>query len=472
MSQFRFIENPEYQDGLLYLGEALQLQPYNKPPKQLSEPSLELMKCMPQLQGWQFPPRGPTAELASLKVHSKLYDRNRNHPTPKQVSQAIDKAVKEYKAAPVPKYFRLDGELDITIEDLDDIVTCCVNQDGGPGFPLGKRYKSKRDCWLSERETLLPIIVRRLKAHMMGACLGLTPKQIAMASYYDCVRAFVKNEFHKPDKVKEGRFRLIASCSLVDELVGRVIYSNQDTIDKRNYLHQPSKAGLGFTDQQVSDFLDGLPPFERMVSSDVGAWDWSVPYWLFQADAESRIRLSDPMETNVGWCNAVRSYAWAESHKVYVTSDGKLFAQQYDGIVPSGSVITSSRNSRMRVLLSYIIGSKYCVANGDDALEEYVEDAQAKYAYYGFTVKTYDEVHSHLFEFSGHIYDTLKRVCYAQNTAKIMINLCQQNSIDGYYRQFLDNLNHHPDADNLISVIKRVWLGHAKFNQNISKREN
>lgn len=470
ISNFNFVSSSDCLGSLKFIGTAAQLKPYDKPPKQLSEPSLELMKCVPELQGWQFPPRGPSAELSSLRVHSELINANRSRPEAFIIENAINKAVSQYKSAPVPKYF-LGSDVQISIEDLDDIMLCCVNQQGGPGFPLGMRYTNKRDCWLAERLTLFPIIKRRLVAHAQGSCLNLLPEDIIKSSYYDCVRVFVKNEFHKPDKVKQGRFRLIASCSLIDELVGRVIFSNQDTMDKLNYLTQPSKAGLGFTDKQVLDFLENLPNFDEMVSSDVSFWDWSVTDWLFQADAEARIRISDPKEVHKLWCNAVRSYAYAESHKVFVTSDGKLYSQMIAGIVPSGSVITSSRNSRMRVILSYIVGSKTCVANGDDALEDFVADAQSIYAKYGFKVKVYDKVIDNKFEFSGHIYDTHSKFCYAQNTAKIMINLCQQTTIAGYYRQFLDNINHHPDADNLISIIKRVWLEHAKLNQKTLKQD-
>jgi mRNA-degrading endonuclease RelE of RelBE toxin-antitoxin system len=65
----------------------------------------------------------------------------------------------------------------------------------------------------------------------------------------DPVRVFVKNELHSTKKVRQGRYRLIMSISVVDQLVDRVFSTEQNSEEIRHWKHIPSKPGMGLDDE-------------------------------------------------------------------------------------------------------------------------------------------------------------------------------------------------------------------------------
>jgi len=193
-------------------------------------------------------------------------------------------------------------------------------------------------------------------------CLMLTPVGAIMAcsasererrGYADAVRVFVKNELHSSKKVQQGRYRLIMSISIVDQLVDRVFSTVQNSAEIDEWQDIPSKPGMGLNDAGLQDLDKEFSRMDFPVSSDISGWDWSVTLWLLLLSASSRARLGGLGVTELGtWNTIYHKRAHLVALSVFVFSDGVRWVQTVPGVMKSGLYTTSSDNSRMRVALA------------------------------------------------------------------------------------------------------------------------
>lgn len=217
-----------------------------------------------------------------------------------------------------------------------------------------------------------------------------TPKELVELGYVDPVRLFVKQEPHTSKKLKEGRFRLISSVSLVDQLVERMIFGPQNQLEIQRWRNIPSKPGMGLSlyEQAQSIWSELVSNHDRCpaAEADISGFDWSVQDWELWADLYMRISLGGFGE-RLRRAAASRFYCFMNS--VFQLSDGTLIEQGAPGLMKSGSYCTSSTNSRIRCLMAEIIGAPWCVAMGDDSVEGFVPNAREKYSALGHDCKDY-----------------------------------------------------------------------------------
>ena len=215
-------------------------------------------------------------------------------------------------------------------------------------------------------------------------------EELVQRGFCDPVRIFVKTEPHPINKISEGRFRLISSVSLIDQIVERLIFGPQNTLEIAEWEHIPSKPGMGLAlrRQQKSLFADlafkhNLCP---AAEADISGFDWTVQDWELWTDAEMRCALGGFPEPLRRACKA-RFYCLMMS--VFQLSNGTLISQRKPGVMKSGSYLTSSTNSRIRCLMAQLIGAPWCIAMGDDSVEGFVDGAPDKYAKLGHICKEY-----------------------------------------------------------------------------------
>ena len=217
-----------------------------------------------------------------------------------------------------------------------------------------------------------------------------TPRELVEMNLCDPVRLFVKQEPHASRKVKEGRFRLISSVSLVDQLVERMLFGPQNQLEIAEWERIPSKPGMGLSlRRQAKSLFDDLRVKHSRcpaAEADISGFDWSVQDWELWADVEMRIVLGGfgPL-----LARAARNRFSCFMNSVFQLSDGTLIEQLAPGIMKSGSYCTSSTNSRIRCLMAELIGSPWCIAMGDDSVEGWVEGAKEKYMSLGHVCKDY-----------------------------------------------------------------------------------
>lgn len=224
----------------------------------------------------------------------------------------------------------------------------------------------------------------------------MSPEDLIKRNICDPVKVFIKDEPHKWKKLNADKLRIISNVSVVDQIIDRLLFKEQNSFEIQNWQTCPSKPGIGLDDfglQCVSENLRELLDATGSIrSTDVSGWDWSVQEWEFDADLECRLRLGGvPMDSLCGFLMRCRVHCL--KNKVFAIPDGRLVAQTDPGIQASGSLNTSSTNSRMRILLrlvAYIascddrglepdLSTTRCIAMGDDSAEVNEDDDLVKY---------------------------------------------------------------------------------------------
>lgn len=324
-----------------------------------------------QLGEWYTPARGANAEY-----HSLCLQASRTKSVPRISEEKVLAAIKE-----VVQYY---PRTKVSLEDClsyNSIVSAlnAVNMSASPGYPYGKLYATNKDLfenpWAIQKVIeCVKWRVRLLSQLDLKQAQALLTDDLGWAIKHglcDPMRVFVKDEPHKATKARDGRWRLIWSLSITDQIVERVLYQVQDSREIRDWPEIPSKSGMGLDDAGVDKLLQYAEDMKLNMSTDVEAWDFNAPDQIIRADAEARIMLNDAQDPF--WENAVRAQYLLHSHRIVMLSDGRCFRRQILGGQASGRKVTSSSNGRCRCIVEAIIaqelGYKPCfMTQGDDAV--------------------------------------------------------------------------------------------------------
>lgn len=222
---------------------------------------------------------------------------------------------------------------------------------------------------------------------------------------FDDTRTFVKPEPHTPNKIDEGRVRIISAISAIDTMLDRMLY--QDFMDSlvRNYSSTPVMVGWSpmYSGTVLLESKLGAGPY---LNIDKSSWDWTVQPWLLEAVKELIERLAVLADDDWFAVHDARFAALFE-RPTFRTADGSLFFQPVGGVVKSGMYLTIVVNSLCQLILhlflSDIMGEDIPmpVFMGDDSSQA-VFEMQDVYCTLmhrlGFRVKS---VVSELIEFAG-----------------------------------------------------------------------
>lgn len=215
----------------------------------------------------------------------------------------------------------------------------------------------------------------------------------------DEIRLFVKPEPHKIKKLEQGRYRLISSVSLIDQIVDHMLFGDCNEALLSNWETIPSKPGW-------SHMGGGwrMIPVSQWIASDKSAWDWTVQAWLVELCLELRVRLCGNMTDSWYRC-AERRYKQLYGHPVFITSNGLKLQQKTPGIMKSGCVNTIADNSMMqymlhaRVSLELGIPLEPLYSMGDDVLQAPMEREKEYFDLIGQFCKLKEVAHRN--EFAG-----------------------------------------------------------------------
>lgn len=269
-----------------------------------------------------------------------------------------------------------------------------LKMDASPGMPYMQQAQTNADLLkFYGAEWLASLVVERvllIQGAPREAFETWTAAELVEAGLVDPVRVFVKNELHSAEKVQQGRYRLISSISVVDQCVERVLCSPQNNLEIDSWKSLFSKPGLGLHDEGLQELGACFGSMKNPTGSDISGFDWSVPQWLLDVDAEVRSRLAGGGDL---WQRRARLLGLS----LFVLSDGSVYEQVVRGIQKSGSYNTSSTNSRIRVALAALVSDfevGSVAAMGDDCVEDTSWCVSGSsfafvdaYARYGFKVK-------------------------------------------------------------------------------------
>nr|APP90904.1 RdRp polyprotein [Soybean yellow common mosaic virus] len=358
--------------------------------KPTSEDVTRATATFPELSDYSWPDRGSKAELRSLLLQAGKFNPTR---VPSNLEGACQNLLERYPASKPCSSLRSDAwSFDAVFEEVcKKAQSAEINEKASPGVPLARLASTNKDIIRKHLQFVALCVTERL--FLLSEVEGLeniTPVEMVELGLCDPVRLFVKQEPHASRKVKEGRFRLISSVSLVDQLVERMLFGKQNQLEIAEWENIPSKPGMGLSlERQARSLFDDLRIKHSRcpaAEADISGFDWSVQDWELWADVEMRIVLGgfgDKLS------RAARNRFSCFMNSVFQLSDGTLIEQQQPGIMKSGSYCTSSTNSRIRCLMAELIGSPWCIAMGDDSVEGWVENAKDKYKELGHVCKDY-----------------------------------------------------------------------------------
>lgn len=247
-----------------------------------------------------------------------------------------------------------------------------VNMDGSPGVPLVALGTTNSRVLEFHRRLVLDLVCERLvllRSTPLEDVDRLPAEELVRRGFCDPIRLFVKNEPHADSKARVGRWRLIMSVSLLDQLVERVLCSEMNKAEIANFDSLPVKPGMGFSDEQVNAIGDHLGDMEVPTSSDVSGWDWSVTGEELRWDALRRA-ISSGADSKSEYTRMLLNRSVCLGRSVISFSDGTMVAQRFDGLQKSGSYNTSSGNSWIRCASAWLSGAKDVMAMGDDCVDD------------------------------------------------------------------------------------------------------
>jgi hypothetical protein len=297
-----------------------------------------------------------------------------------------------------------------------------IVKDSSPGYPYAVLGGTNKVVLEKHGDYIWDLVLWRLNQMVKhrGDYHNMTPEQLIRAGLCDPVKGFIKDEPHNEEKVRTGRLRMIASVSLVDQIIERLLFSIQNKNEIEMWEFCPSKPGLGLHDEGLLAVADSLKRLLRLrgevMCTDVSGWDWSVQDWELRADAECRWRLAGVRENSL-FAFLCRVNAKCVANSVYVDLEGNLWAQTMAGVQNSGRYCTSSSNSRMRVIASMaarvevtgeaLVDGKIGVdAMGDDSVEVSLKGVKEVMEEFGHVIK-HVEVHHSLegIDFCSHVFN-------------------------------------------------------------------
>lgn len=351
---------------------------------------IEAERVFPELGQLDWPERGSRAERISLLKQAGKYVKTK---APQNLKEACGSLVNKYPCSRPLKCLRGDQwDTEAVEAEIHEICVHDINLKASPGVPMALFGTTNKSVLSVHEAFIRSAVVERLEA--LSAVdleqLNLSPCELVQLGYCDPVRLFVKQEPHTKKKLDEGRYRLISSVSVVDQLIERLMFGPQNRLEIQRWRNIPSKPGMGLSmEEQVRSIWSELETYHSRcpaAEADISGFDWSVQDWELWADLAMRIQLG-----NFGpkLQRAAKSRFYCFMNSVFQLSDGTLIAQGLPGLMKSGSYCTSSTNSRIRCLMAELIGSPWCIAMGDDSVEGYVPRAKELYSAMGHSCKEY-----------------------------------------------------------------------------------
>jgi hypothetical protein len=397
-----------------------------------------------------WPDRSSRAEKISLEYQASRFTPAPNPPTQQELERAIDKMLKLYPTTEVPKGFGGD-KVSVTRNQIQNVLYE-VKRESSPGAPWSSLGSTKGDIIDKHSDFLIDVVLDRLELLSKEMPTDIGALEMVRKGLCDPVRVFVKNEPHKLEKVRSGRLRLISSISIADEVIERLLFSEQNKAEIAQWNSIPSKPGIGFTDKMIGEHIDSVVALARgepISSNDAKGWDWSYQAFMYEAEVRLRVALAKADPKGV-FARIVRNRIKCLSLSLFMLSDGQLFEQLVEGIMKSGSFITSSANSKERVLVAYLLEALWVLAMGDDANED---GNERDYSRFGLTIERAILSKSE-FEFCSHLFKIKERVAEPLNWEKMLFRLLQNPFSVDLLTQFLREVRHSPQRDFCKSVIR------------------
>jgi hypothetical protein len=293
--------------------------------------------------------------------------------------------------------------------DVSDVVLG-LNDDSSPGYPYCLSGLKKQGYARENFEDVVALVqcrIRLLSLVDLDSLEAMSPSDLVRRGFVDPMLVIEKNEPLKVDKFLQGKQRNIIACSVIDEIIDKLLFGplNKNQVDRWGDIS--SCIGLGFTEDGIRKIFTAMLYLglesggKPLASSDVSGFEFCVQKWGYKGDFLRRCAAlgitPDHPFARLMWARML-----CVMSSVFVFTNGDVVAQSFPGWQKSGTTNTSSTNTAIRLLLAFLVGSAAARAAGDDCVEAQVPDAVQRYAALGVKIKSYDACTPDDFEFCSH----------------------------------------------------------------------
>jgi hypothetical protein len=350
------------------------------------------------------------------------------------------------------------------MREISRLCTEKVVPEATPGYPWCKLGRTNAELLAQHYDMISKVTLERVRKLMRNDATKFGAQELVKEGFCDPVRLFVKNEPHSREKISSGRYRLISSVSLVDQLVTRLFSEQQNQLEIQNWSRIPSQPGISLNIRSAQlAFNQTINSHGQFADSDMTGWDWSVADFELNAEARSRLQLMSPTPP-LEMVRLVKGSYHCLANSVFVLSDGRMYKLTHPGVMKSGSYNTSSSNSRIRAVAAHFVGSKFSKTMGDDCVEQAnfrdYEEARSAYLKLGHKLKSYN-VHrtGEPYEFCSHIFDVgaVPRVYPTDaSVAKMTFRLLNKEFSPQELAQYVMEMRDHPQLDSILDVLGQI----------------
>jgi hypothetical protein len=328
-----------------------------------------------------------------------------------------------------------------------------LEKSSSPGYPFNRAAPTIGEWLEFNGMTYNPIQVRVLW-HAVNVLMDLDT--------IDCFwRCFIKKEPHNMTKKTSKRWRLISCCPLDVQVLWQMVFAKQNNAEIVGALDIPSIQGMRVPFGGWKLFYQKWIELGTTTSADMTAWDWTMSDWMLDLDLELRRRL---IRTDDDWHKqALKLYQNAFVDCKLLLSNGRVFKQDYPGIMKSGCVNTISTNSHGQVMLHILYSLRknisvapVCFAVGDDTLRhpKHMEDP-AFFEQFGCRIKTVSDT----LEFLGRewVDEGMKPMYTSKHLFKLMTQSDDliEETLDAYLREYVNTTTEY---DFLYSLARALGL--------------
>ncbi|APG75808.1 hypothetical protein 2 [Hubei diptera virus 12] len=216
-----------------------------------------------------------------------------------------------------------------------------LEMSSSPGYPYMRRAPTNRDLFKVDD-------VGNKNSDVVLIFWDIVRRRLEELGDADPIRLFIKQEPHKQKKLDDGRFRLISSVSVVDQIIDHMLFAEMNDQMTQNWIRNPIK--IGWT--PVKGGWRAFPPGKR-VAVDKSHWDWTVSLWMLDCVLQLRGELCVTRGELFDKWLLLAKYRYSElfDGPLFITSGGVLLRQKVPGVQKSGCVNTLADNSLMQWIL-------------------------------------------------------------------------------------------------------------------------
>jgi len=253
---------------------------------------------------------------------------------------------------------------------LNGFIDDDIRMESKPGFPWVMLAADNQSLFAMYREAIIDTAVQRITLLTQTdntLLASLSAFELLQGGFCDPVRVMVKNEPHTKEKLKKAP-RIISCVSIVDSLVERFVYKTLNKGEIASCMEIPSKPGFGITEHNTLLLMEDVERWPcSPFSTDCSGHDWTVTQE--ELDNEAKLRCALRLDECPKLDRLTYNCATIHGRTLYCTSDGRIFSQEVPGAIKSGSYMTSSATTHIRVMNAYVVGSSKAMAMGDDCVE-------------------------------------------------------------------------------------------------------